>query len=320
MHRTYQHTLKRAVRLAGIGLHTGKLVEMTIKPAPEDFGICFKRLDVEGDTLIPGHFENVVATTLCTTIGQRSSQGLIEVGTVEHLMAAFFGLGVDNALVEINGPEVPSMDGSAAPFYTVMKRAGLSRQKAARKAIKVTKRVSVEIDGKEITIEPSDYLTVDFEIDFDHPLIEKQRYHARIDEVCFERHIAKARTFGFLHEVEYLRANGFALGGSLENAIVVGDEGILNGEGLRFPDEFVRHKILDLLGDIYLLGHPLIGKIKSKKSGHTLHNRILRELMAQRDAWEFVDRLGDGKLVPELVQPSVIGGPQAIRTLVTPAA
>ena len=285
----YQHTLKRAVRMAGIGLHSGKRVEMTILPAPEHVGICFKRVDLEPQVLIPANYQNVVSTTLCTTLGIRAHDGLVTVSTVEHLMAAFFGLGIDNAMVELDGVEVPSMDGSAAPFYTAMKRAGKMRQKALRKAIKVKRPVSIEEEGKAISIEPSDGLTVDFEIDFDHPMVERQKCVTDILEATFERHIAKARTFGFLHEVEYLRQNGYALGGSLENAVVVGDQGILNGDGLRFPDEFVRHKILDLLGDFYLLGCPVIGRITSKKSGHTLHNAILRKLMDQRDAWEFIE-------------------------------
>ncbi|OCC15388.1 UDP-3-O-[3-hydroxymyristoyl] N-acetylglucosamine deacetylase [Dissulfuribacter thermophilus] len=299
-----QHTLKKEVKVAGIGLHTGEKVYMTIKPAPQDFGICFKRIDDGKEAIIPATYSNVCFTQLCTTIGIQTSEGMKTVSTIEHLMAALFGLGVDNALIEIHGPEVPSMDGSAAPFYSIMKKAGLRPQNSPRKFLKIKKRVAISIDDKEISIEPANHFLVDFEIDFDHSLIEKQRFISKINSKCFERHIARARTFGFLHEVEYLRKNGFARGGSLENAVVIGENGVLNGDGLRFPDEFVRHKVLDLIGDLYLLGYRILGKVVSKKSGHTLHNALTHELIAQKDAWELVEAHGKWP-IPGIFVPSI---------------
>ena len=294
----YQHTIKKEVNVTGIGLHSGKKVLMSIRPAPENTGICFKRVDQDLDHLILASYSNVTKTRFCTSVGVKTDKGIIQVSTIEHLMAAFSGLGVDNAIVEVDGPEIPSMDGSAAPFFTMIKKAGLKAQPALRRFFKIKYPVTVAMDGKEIRVEPCQDFWIDFSIDFDHALIKRQHFSSRITSNSFGRYIAKARTFGFLHEVESLQQNGYALGGSLDNAVVVGKEGVLNGEGLRSPDEFVRHKVLDLIGDLYLLGYPILGKVISNKSGHTLHHMLLTELMARRDVWEIIETTDKWPAIP----------------------
>lgn len=303
MTSSFQHTLKRSVRFAGIGLHTGKAVTMTIRPAPVDFGICFKRVDTNcreiNPVFIPATYQNVCSTAFCTSIGTACNavqkdtglddSNLITVSTIEHLMAAFWGISIDNALVEIDGPEVPSMDGSAAPFYAIMKRAGVIEQDRPRRYIRLKTPVIVMNGESELRVEPYDGLYVDCKIDFSHHRIQPQRFSSHISKKIFEHSIAGARTFGFLKEVELLQKNGLARGGSLDNAIVVGENGdVLNKDGLRFSDEFVRHKVLDLLGDIYLLGYPIIGALHSKRSGHKLHVELVKKLMTLKDAWEWV--------------------------------
>ncbi len=289
-----QHTVKQKVRAAGVGLHTGKVVSMEITPAPADAGICFIRKDLGPDCIIPAKTKYVVDGRFASTIGV----GEATVSTVEHLMAALFGAGVDNAFIVIDGPEVPAMDGSAAPFLGILHRAGLVSQEARRKYLKIVEPFTIQQGDKVLSIEPSDSLHVSFKIDFDHPLISTQRFNKKITRKSFSKGIAKARTFGFLNEVELLKKNGFALGGSLDNAVVLGDDAILNEGGLRFSDEFVRHKVLDLLGDLYLAGMPILGKITAEKTGHSIHHKFVQELLARPYAWRIVDLVEDRRVVP----------------------
>lgn len=289
-----QHTIRRHARAVGIGLHSGEKVALTIKPAPEDTGIVFVRTDIEPRTLIPAKPNFVVDTRFATTIGS----GKVTVSTIEHLMAAFAGAGVDNVMVEIDGPEVPVMDGSAGPFMSLIREAGLEAQKRHRVFLEVLDRVSVSSHGSTLSIEPSSHFSIDFEIDFDHPVISRQFFSQKVTPRTFSKRIAKARTFGFLKEVELMRKNGLARGGSLENAVVIGETSVLNVEGLRFSDEFVRHKVLDLIGDIYLLGRPVRGRLNAYKSGHGLHYLLVQELLKRRYAWKLVEDRDDKWRVP----------------------
>lgn len=277
----YQHTIADEVRCAGVGLHNGLEVNLSIKPAPPDSGIVFKRIDLPGCPLIPAHYSCITDTTLATTLGA----GGATVATVEHLMAAFVGLGIDNALVEIDGPEVPSLDGSAEPFVFMLKRAQPVNQRARKTYIKVLQPLQVRCKDKTLSIYPDHSLRITYSIDFDHPLIQQQTYSLTFSEEVFCQEISNARTFGFLYEVQNLKKNGFALGGSLDNAIVIDDRSILNEGGLRFEDEFVRHKILDLIGDLALLGKPVLGHIVAHKSGHALHHRLLQKMAIQTERW-----------------------------------
>ncbi len=280
----YQRTLKNTIKAVGVGLHTGERIRLTLKPAEADYGIYFKRVDL-GDTVgIKAHAENVGDTTLSTTLGT----GKNCVSTVEHLLSAIAGLGVDNAVIEIDGPEVPIMDGSASPFVFLIQSAGVINQAAPKRFIRITKPIQVELDDKLASFEPHDGFQVDFTIDFNHPVFEKHNLNAVIDfsSTSFVRDISRARTFGFAHEMDYLLSQGLAKGGSLKNAIVIDDESVMNDEGLRVQDEFVKHKVLDAIGDLYLLGHSLIGKFIANKSGHALNNKLLRKLIASTGCWE----------------------------------
>lgn len=281
----FQRTLKNTIRCTGIGLHSGNKVYMSLRPAAENSGIIFHRTDL-GGTLIPAKVENISDTRLCSTIANAQGD---RVSTVEHLLAAFAGLGVDNAYVDLDGPEVPIMDGSAAPFVFLIQCAGVVEQKLPKKWIRVKKKVTVKDGDKEATFEPLDHFRISFLIDFDHPLISKQGIDMDISETTFVKDVSRARTFGFLKDMEMLRSNGLARGGSLDNAIVIGDFRILNDGGLRYEQEFVRHKIIDAIGDLYLLGHPVQGHFTGVRSGHALNNALLRSLLAQEDAWEFVE-------------------------------
>lgn len=270
----------------GIGLHTGKDVSITISPAPENSGISFYHTG--HGVVIPANYRYISNTSLATTIGKSSAS----VSTVEHLMAAFAGLGVDNAVVQIDGPEVPAMDGSAYPFVKLLNKAGLKAQSAPRNYLEILDEVTVSQGDKYISIHPcSDTpsndagLTISLTIDFDHAAVQRQSLSTRISSKEFETKICKARTFGFLHEIEALQKNGLARGGSLENAVVIGQNGVLNRDGLRFSDEFVRHKILDMLGDLYLIGMPIIGRVNACKSGHALHKMLVEKLMRNLNAW-----------------------------------
>ncbi len=275
----YQTTLRNPILCSGIGLHSGLATEMTIRPAAPNTGIVFIRRDLEKKIRIRAHIDNVVDATLATTIGQEG----VRVSTVEHLMAAFAGVGVDNAEVELDGPEVPIMDGSSEPFNAFLKNAGIQVQDKPKKFVIIKHPVTV-IDGdRQATLLPSSDFKLSYTIDFRHPLISNQFYLIQISNGNFEREICRARTFGFLKEYETLKARGFARGGSLENAVVVGDSGVLNEGGLRFTDEFVRHKILDSIGDLWLLGAQVIGHFIGYKSGHTLNHKLIHKLLANRE-------------------------------------
>ncbi|MGH1398239.1 MAG: UDP-3-O-acyl-N-acetylglucosamine deacetylase [Alphaproteobacteria bacterium] len=281
-----QHTLKSDIKINGIGLHSGKDITLTIRPAKPDSGITFIRTDVmDRDALIPALWDHVSNTQLCTVI---SNEDGVSVGTIEHVMSALRGCGIDNAILELNGAEVPIMDGSAMPFVEAIDSVGTCAQDAPRKVIKVLKEVSVEHDGKRVTLKPSDIETFTGEIEFSHPDIGNQKFETQLLNGNFRHDIAEARTFGFLHEVEYMRKNGLALGGSPDNAIVLDTNKILNEEGLRFEDEFIRHKLLDAIGDLYLAGFPIIGAYDGVKAGHAINNEILHALFADKSAYEIV--------------------------------
>lgn len=278
MKRIYQKTIGGFISIGGIGLHSGKKAKITLRPAPENSGYIFVNVKEAFPSEIVASFDKVLDTTLATTIGE----GDVYFRTVEHLISALRGMDVDNVIIEVEGDEVPIMDGSAAPFVYLLKKAGIVEQKRYRKFIAVKNPVRFFEGEKYIEILPHHEFKIDFTIEFPHPLIGLQSFSFSATPENYESDIAKARTFGFLREVEYLKKNGFALGGSLENAVVIDEGGILNKEGLRYKDEFVRHKILDLIGDIALLGYPVIGHIRAFKSGHALNNMLCRELFVNR--------------------------------------
>lgn len=281
-----QRTLRNPIGCVGTGLHTGAKVSLTLHPAMPDSGIRFVRYDRSGSATIPARFDQVCDTTMSTTLGDPSGT---MVGTVEHLMAAFAICEIDNVLVEVGGPELPIMDGSAQPFVFLIECAGVAQQDRPRHWIEVLKPVSVSAHGKSARLEPAAGLVLDCEIRFEHPLIDSQAMRIAFDAERFKSEIALARTFGFAERVEELWSRGLALGGSLKNAVVVSRNRVLNEEGLRFPDEFVRHKVLDSLGDLYLAGAPLIGRFVGRCAGHTMHNKLLRALFADPTAWRMVD-------------------------------
>ncbi len=281
---THQRTLARHVECTGIGLHSGKKVNLTIKPAPVNHGIKFVRIDLPHKPVISAHFRNVVDTSLATTLG---ADGVI-VSTVEHLMATFTGLSIDNALVEMDAYEAPIMDGSAEPFTAMLQGAGIKAQSGKRYTFVVKKPIEMEEGDKKVGLYPSNALKISYTIEFDHPLVKRQSYTISLTDSLFEKEISRARTFGFLDEVNYLKQNGFARGGSLENAVVLDQDKILNAEGLRYADEFVRHKVLDCIGDLSLLGMPFIGHIVAYKSGHALNHALLRRFIDQKSCWETV--------------------------------
>jgi len=282
-----QKTIKDEIAFSGIGLHSGKKSQVIIKPSEVNSGINFLRTDIketEKNTLIAALWHNVSSTTLSTTI----SNGEVSVSTIEHLMSALSGMHIDNALILINGPEIPIMDGSSKPFVELFEKAGLIRQNENRKILKVKKEVQVSKGDSLVKILPSDYFSIDFEIVFDSHLINRQSCQLQLINGNYKSDIASARTFGFEKDVQKLRENGFALGGSLENAVVVGDNCILNKDGLRFKDEFVRHKMLDSIGDLYLAGYPVQGYFSGKKSGHYLNNQLLNELLSDHKNFEII--------------------------------
>lgn len=281
-----QRTLKNIIRATGIGLHTGQKVYLTLRPAAPDTGIIFRRVDLEPIAEIPALPEYVGETTLSTTLVKDG----VKVSTVEHLLSAMAGLGIDNAYVELNAPEVPIMDGSAGPFVFLIQSAGIQEQNAAKRFIRIKRPVTVEDGEKWVRFEPFEGFKVAFTIDFDHPVFKDGSQSAEVDfsSTSFVREISRARTFGFMSQIEALRANNLALGGSLDNAVVLDNYRVLNEDGLRYMDEFVKHKILDSIGDLYLLGHSLIGAFSGYKSGHALNNQLLRATLANADAWELV--------------------------------
>ena len=281
-----QRTLKDSIRATGIGLHGGAKVYMTLRPAPANTGIVFRRLDLSEPVDIPASALNVSDTMLGTTL----EHGGGRIGTVEHLLSALAGLGIDNVFVDLTAAEVPIMDGSAAPFVFLLQSAGIELQNAPKRFIRIRKTVRVEDEDKWARLAPYDGFRINFEIDFDHPVLRKHRQSASLEfsTTSFLKEISRARTFGFLRDVETLRARGRALGGSLDNSIVMDEYRVLNEDGLRFGDEFVRHKVLDVVGDLYLLGACLIGEFSGFKSGHRLNNLLLRELLNQPDSYEEV--------------------------------
>jgi len=281
-----QRTLKNVIRATGIGIHTGKKVRLTLRPAPVDTGIIFRRVDLDPVVEIMAEPLAVNDPRLSTAL----SKGDVSVSTVEHLMSAFAGLGVDNAYVEVDACEVPIMDGSAGPFVFLVQSAGIEEQDAIKKFIKINETIAVEDGDKWAKFEPFDGFKVGCSIDFNHPILSKSPQKAEIDfsSTSFIKEVSRARTFGFMHELEAMRENGLALGASHNNAIAMDSYNILNEDGLRYEDEFVKHKILDAIGDIYLLGHPIVGSFSAHKSGHALNNALLRKLLSNEDSWEFV--------------------------------
>ncbi len=276
--------MKNVIRATGVGLHTGEKVYLTLRPAAPGTGIVFRRVDLPEPVDIPAKAELVGDTRLSTTLVKDG----VRISTVEHLLSAFAGLGIDNAYVDVSAPEVPIMDGSAGPFVFLIQSAGMQEQKAPKRYIRILKPIEVRDGDKFARFEPFEGFKVRFGIDFDHPAIDGKRNEAEMDfsSTSFVKEVSRARTFGFLRDIENLRENGLALGGSMDNAIVVDDFRVLNEDGLRYEDEFVKHKILDAIGDLYLLGCSLIGAFSGYKSGHALNNRLLKDLVAHRDAWE----------------------------------
>ena len=281
-----QRTLKNSMRATGIGLHTGDKIYLTLRPAAADTGIIFQRVDLDPAVDIPAKPENVTDTRLSTTIEQDGAK----ISTVEHLMSVFAGLGIDNARVEVSAPEVPIMDGSAASFVFLVQSAGILEQKPLKRFIRIKKSLQVADGDKWVKFEPFNGFKVSFAIDFDHPILQKSTQVASVDfsTTSYIKEVSRARTFGFIGDLEELRNAGLAQGGSFDNAIVLDQFHILNNDGLRYHDEFVKHKILDAIGDLYLLGHPLIGAFSAHKSGHALNNKLLRKLIADQSAWELV--------------------------------
>jgi UDP-3-O-[3-hydroxymyristoyl] N-acetylglucosamine deacetylase len=281
-----QRTLKNSIRATGVGLHTGKKVLMTLRPAPPDTGIVFRRTDLPQVAEVLARAENVGDTMLGTTLCRDKTR----VSTVEHLLSAFAGLGIDNAFVELSAPEVPIMDGSAGPFVFLLQSAGIEEQRAPKHFIRIKKRLRVDDGDKWAEFSPFDGFKVNFEIEFNHPIFKRRAQKASMDfsTTSFLKEVSRARTFGFMRDLEWLRERNLALGGNLDNAVVLDDFRVLNEDGLRYEDEFVKHKILDAIGDLYLLGHSLIGEFSGHKSGHALNNRLLRALLADATTWEKV--------------------------------
>ena len=285
-----QRTLRRQISCVGIGLHSGNKVNLSLKPAPPDFGIRFRRTDL-GDHEVPATVHNLAGIQLATGL----SRNEVSVETVEHLLAALTSVGVDNVLVELNSPEVPIMDGSAAPFIYLIQEAGVKRLAAPRKYLKIVRPIAISRGDKRIAHYPSDHFKVTYSISFDHPLLRHQSRTIRITEESFVEDVAPARTFTFLKDVEMMRQNGLALGGSLENAIVLGETGILNN-ALRFEDEFVRHKILDAIGDLALVGYPVIGHLVAHRAGHALHTEFAAKVLEETQAWRLVEATGESMM------------------------
>ena len=281
-----QRTLKNIIRATGVGLHTGEKVYLTLRPAAVDTGIVFRRVDLAQPVDIKAEPFSVGETRLSSTLVHNG----VKVSTVEHLMSAFAGLGIDNAYVDLTAPEVPIMDGSASPFVFLLQSAGIEEQPAPKRFIRIKKPVEVKDGDKWVRFEPHAGFKLSLTIAFDHPVLSNSAQTAMVDfaSTSFVKEVARARTFGFMHEVEAMRSQGLALGGSLDNAIVMDEFRVLNSDGLRYEDEFVKHKVLDAIGDLYLLGHPLIGAFTGYKSGHALNNRLLRKLMADAEAWDYV--------------------------------
>jgi UDP-3-O-[3-hydroxymyristoyl] N-acetylglucosamine deacetylase len=281
-----QRTLKSLVKSSGVGLHTGQKVRMVLRPAPPDTGIVFRRIDLASPVSIPARAENVGEARLASTLIKDG----VKVHTVEHLMSALAGLGIDNAFVDLDAPELPIMDGSASPFALLIQQAGIAEQGAPKRFLRVRKTVEVKEGDKWARLEPYQGLRMSFSIEFRHPVIDRSTQSVTVDfaETSYLKEIARARTFGFMHEVEDLKDSGLALGGGLDNAVVLDEHSVLNSDGLRFADEFIRHKLLDAIGDLYLLGRPLLGAFTAHKSGHALNNKLARAALAEAGALETV--------------------------------
>jgi len=290
-----QRTLKNVIRATGVGIHSGEKVFMTLRPAPVNTGIVFRRVDLDAPVDVPAFATYVGDTSMNTSLEHDG----VRVSTVEHLMSAFAGLGIDNAYVDLSNAEVPIMDGSAGPFVFLIQSAGIEEQSAAKRFIRVLEPVEVRVEDKWARLDPFDGFRVSFKIDFEHPVFKSHQSFASVDfsTTSFLKEIARARTFGFMRDIEFLRERNLVLGGSMDNAVVLDDYRVLNEDGLRYEDEFVKHKVLDAIGDLYLLGHPLIGAFSGFKSGHHLNNLLLRELLERESAWEEVT-FDDEDLIP----------------------
>jgi UDP-3-O-[3-hydroxymyristoyl] N-acetylglucosamine deacetylase len=288
-----QRSLKNMIRATGVGLHTGQKVYLTLRPAAPDTGIVFRRMDLPQPVEIPAEPYAVGDTRLSSCL----DKGGVRVSTVEHLMSALAGLGVDNVYVDVSAPEVPIMDGSAGPFVFLLQSAGIEEQNAPKKFIRILRPVEIGDGDKWVRFEPHNGFKLELSIDFNHPVFDRSRQSVSVDfsTTSYIKEVSRARTFGFMQDVETMRSQGLALGGSLDNAIVMDEYRVLNSDGLRYDDEFVKHKVLDAIGDLYLLGHPLIGAFSGHKSGHALNNQLLRKLLEDRRAWEYVtfDRAED---------------------------
>lgn len=312
----YQHTLRRSVSCCGVGLHTGRTVNLTIKPAPPNSGISFCRLDLLSKPMISARMDRVVDTNLATTIGE----GDARISTTEHLMAALHGSGIDNAEVELDSHEVPIMDGSAGPFLHLIKKGGRKKQRNLRKLLRITQPISYTEGDKSIRIEPFDGFKVTGSIHFDDELISKQSYSVEVTRDRFAKEIARARTFGYVEQVEYLWTKGLALGGTLDNVIAIhwDRRSVLNEDGLRYNDEFVRHKVLDLIGDLALLGSPVLGHVVAERNGHGLHLGLMKEIARRSDCWEYVKFRKRGDSILRQVVASTRHAGDRIKPLVMP--
>lgn len=281
-----QRTLQNSIRGTGVGLHSGDKVYLTLRPAPINTGIVFRRVDLSPVVEIQACAENVSDTMLSTNLEKDG----VRVQTVEHLLSAMAGLGVDNAYVELTAAEVPIMDGSAGPFVFLIQAAGIAEQQEAKKFIRINREISVTSGDKTATLLPFNGFKVSFDISFEHPVIKASTQAVSVDfsSTSFVKEVSRARTFGFMKDIEALRAQNLALGGSVDNAIVIGDQGVLNEDGLRYEDEFVKHKVLDAIGDLYILGHSLLGEFRGRKSGHALNNLLVRKLLSEPDAWDLL--------------------------------
>lgn len=300
-----QRTIKQPIATTGVGLHKGNKVQLTLRPAPVNTGLVFRRVDLNPAVDIPANAEFVRDTRMCTCLINDDN---VRVSTVEHLLAALAAMGIDNLIIEVDSHEIPIMDGSSHPFIYLLQSAGIEEQKAAKKLIKIKQPVRVEEGDKWAELLPHDGFRIDFAIDFDHPAIANtgQQLSINFSSNNFVKEISRARTFGFMKDIEMLRANNLALGGSFDNAVVLDEFRILNTEGLRYDDEFVKHKVLDAIGDLYMGGHTILGHLRAFKSGHALNNQLLRAVLQQQEAWEFVTLEDDAEVAPIVFSTPVL--------------
>jgi UDP-3-O-[3-hydroxymyristoyl] N-acetylglucosamine deacetylase len=316
LNRHLQQTISDVIQMSGIGLHSGKTVNLTLRPAAPDTGIVFVRTDLPGRPEVAATYANIFSTQMATTLAKQVGKDKIKVGTVEHLLAGLFGMGVDNLIVEIDGPEVPVMDGSALPYVEVIEQTGLTAQAKARTVIQIRKKVQLRVDDKWAVVEPSDDFDLRVSIEWDHPVIGFQEFHYHPGKTPF-MDVAPARTFGFLSEVESLKRIGLARGGSLENAIVLDDSRVLNPEGLRFPNEFARHKVLDAVGDFKLAGFEFQGAFRMHRPGHDLHCRLVQKILSDKSNYNLITL---GREKAESVSPQDLRVPERLVAAITRAA